>query len=101
MTSEQIVSLDCIVRRYPEVIAAEADKDLVMINIASGSYYGVSDVAREIWEAIERPRKVCELIDDLCAIYDIDRKSCEEQTLSFLDQLSAENLLLMNDEPSS
>jgi hypothetical protein len=94
-----MLSLDSIVQRDPDVIAAEAERDLVMVSIANGFYYGVSDVAREIWEAIERPRKVAGLVEDLIATYDIDRSSCEEQTLSFLENLLAERLLQVEDGP--
>jgi hypothetical protein len=80
---------------------AEADRDLVMVSIANASYYGVSNVAREIWEAIDRPRKVSDLIDDLAATYNVSRSVCEEQTLSFLQNLLAENLVQVRDGPTS
>ena len=101
MTSPRKLKLDCIVQRDPDVIAAEADQDLVMVSIANGAYYGVSDVAREIWEAIEHPKKISDLIDDLAATYNVDRSSCEEQTLSFLEDLLTERLLQVKDGPSS
>jgi hypothetical protein len=93
--------LDWIVQRDPEVIAAEADQDLVMVSIANGAYYGVSHVARDIWAAIEHPKKISDLIDDLAASYNVDRSSCEEQTLSFLEDLLTERLLQVKDAPSS
>jgi hypothetical protein len=96
-----MLNLNCVVQRDPNVIAAEADKDLVMVSIANGAYYGVSDVAREIWESIERPRKISDLIDDLTVSYNIDRSSCEEQTLSFLESLLSERLLQVRDEAPS
>ena len=101
MTSPQILDLQCVVQRDPEILAAEADKDLVMVSIANGFYYAVSDVAREIWEAIERPRKVSDLIDDLAKSYDIDRTTCQAETLSFLEDLRSEGLLKVSDESSS
>jgi hypothetical protein len=101
MTVPQTLKLDWIVQRDPDVIAAEADQDLVMVSIVNGAYYGVSDVAREIWEAIEHPRKISDLIDDLTARYNVDRSSCEEQTLSFLESLMTERLLQVKDGPSS
>jgi len=96
-----MLNLDCIVQRDPDVIAAEADQDLVMVSIANGFYYGVSDVAREIWEAIERPKKISDLIDDLASTYNIDRYTCEEETLSFLEHLLSEQLLQVKNGPSS
>ena len=100
MTFPQRLSRDCVVQREPEVISAEAGEDLVMVSIANGFYYGVSDVAREVWEAIEHPKKISDLLDNLTSTYNVDRSSCEEQTLSFLEDLLAENLLRVKNGPS-
>jgi hypothetical protein len=89
-----------IVQRDPEVIAAEADRDLVMVSVATGHYYGVSHVAREIWETIERPTRVSDLVNNLVANYQIDSISCEQQTLSFLEALLDEGLLQVKDAPA-
>jgi hypothetical protein len=96
-----MLNLGCIVQRDPDVISAEADQDLVMVSIANGFYYGVSDVAREIWTAIEHPKKVSDLIDDLAATYNIDRSTCEAETLSFLEDLLTENLLQVKNGSSA
>jgi Coenzyme PQQ synthesis protein D (PqqD) len=101
MIVPQILNLNCVVHRDPDVIAAEADRDLVMVSIANGLYYGVSDVAREIWEAIERPKKISDLVDSLAGTFNIDRTTCEQETLSFLEDLRSEGLLKVNDEPAS
>ena len=95
----QGLNLDCIVQRDHDVIAAEADQDLIMVSIANGFYYGVSGVAREIWEAVERPKKISDLVDELTATYNVDRSVCEEQTLSFLESLLTEGLLQVRDGP--
>jgi hypothetical protein len=97
MTFPQMLNLDCVVQRDPDVLAAEADKDLVMVSIANGLYYGVSEVAREIWEAIEQPTKISDLIDSLAGTYDIDPMTCKEETLSFLEDLRTEGLLKVGD----
>jgi hypothetical protein len=72
-----------------------------MVSIASGLYYGVSDVAREIWEAIEHPKRISDLIDDLVKTYIVDPSKCEEETLSFLEELRTEHLLQVKDGSSS
>ena len=93
-----MLTLNSIIQRDPDVIAADADLDLIMVSIATGSYYGVSDVAQTIWDAIERPKRISDLVDDLIASYRIDSFSCEEQTLSFLKSLLDEGLLRVEDE---
>ena len=98
--SKNMLTLNSIIQRAPEVIAAEADQDLIMVSIATGYYYGVSDVGRDIWDAIEHPKKISDLVDDLTASYHIDSASCEDQTLSFLEDLLHEGLLQVKDGPA-
>jgi hypothetical protein len=95
------LNLDCVVQRDKDIIAAEADQDIVMVSIAKGNYYAVSDMAREIWEAIDRPKKISDLIEDLTATYNVERHLCEEETLSFLEDLRTEGLLQVRDGTSS
>ncbi len=95
------LNLECVVQRDQDVIAAEADQDVVMVSIAKGLYYAVSDIARDIWEAVDRPKKISDLIDDLTATYNVDRSVCEEETLSFLEDLLTEGLLQVRDGTSS
>ena len=95
------LNLDCVVQRDKDMIAAEADQDIVMVSIAKGNYYAVSDMAREIWEAIDRPKKISDLIEDLTATYNVDRHVCEEETFSFLEDLRTEGLLQVRDGTSS
>jgi hypothetical protein len=95
------LNLDCVVQRDHDVVAAEADQDIVMVSVANGLYYAVSDIAREIWEAIDRPKKVSDLIEDLTASYNVERALCEEETLSFLEDLRSEGLLQVRDGTSS
>jgi len=92
-----MLTLNSIIQRDPEVIFSEADQDLIMVSIANGCYYGVSDVAREIWDAIEHPKRISDLVAGLTASYDVNPSLCEEQTLSFLEVLLDEGLLQVKD----
>ncbi len=92
-----MLTLNSIVQRDPEIIAAEADQDLIMVSIATGYYYGVSDVAREIWDALERPKMISDLVNDLKASYNVNSILCESETLAFLETLFEEGLLQVKD----
>ena len=97
MKTPNVLTLNSIIQRDPGVIAAKADQELIMVSVASGYYYGLSDVAREIWYAIGQPTKISDLVDDLTASYRIDSLSCQKQTLSFLEDLLEEGLLQVKD----
>jgi len=92
-TSTQRLNLDCIVQRDPNILSAIVDNDLVMVSVTSGYYYGLSDVAREIWESIERPKKISKIVSGLLKRYVVDHSTCLEQTLLFIETLSEEGLL--------
>ena len=95
-----VLTANSIVQRHPEIIAAQADQDVVMVSVATGYYYGVSDVARDIWNAIGEPKRVSDLVDDLTRNYEIDAQSCETQTLDFLQELINEGLVQVKDGPT-
>jgi hypothetical protein len=92
------LNLNSTVRRDPDVITATVDDALVMVSIANGFYYGASDVARDIWNSLETPKKISRLIDELTMAYNVDRAMCEKQTLSFLEDLLNEKLMLVSDD---
>ena len=94
-----MLTLNSIIQREREIITAQADPDLMMVSVATGHYYALSDVGRQIWDAIERPTRIADLIADLTTTYKIDLASCEEQTLSFLGSLLDEGLLQVKDGP--
>ena len=101
MNAGKNLKLDSVVQRRLDLMSANVDDDIVMVNVETGFYYAVSDIAREIWESIERPTKISDLIDDLSATHDVERIECEEQTLAFLETMLAERLLQVSDEPTS
>jgi hypothetical protein len=93
-----MLNMSSIIQRNPDILSAEANQDLVMVSIANGTYYGVSDVARDIWESIDKPTQVADLIDILMVRYDVDRSQCEEQALTFLEALVSESLVQVKND---
>jgi hypothetical protein len=93
MSHGRILTVDTVIQRKAGVIQTTVDQDIVMVSIDTGNYYGVSSVARDIWEAIEQPIRIGDLINRLVAAYDIEFDVCAKETLSFLETLRAEKLL--------
>lgn len=55
--------------------------------------YNLNQVGTEILHLIEKPCKVSELCDHFIESYDVDRRSCELDILSFLNELLEEDLI--------
>jgi hypothetical protein len=79
--------------RNPDLLSVEMDGDLVMMSIESGDYFGVSGIGPRIWELIETPRSFGELVDTICAEYEVDAETASADLRIFLDQLSENGMI--------
>jgi len=71
--------------RRPDVISADMDGEVVMMDIMTGKYYNLGKTGGAIWNLLENPKTLDELVDDLTAEYDIDRPTCSTQVEQFLN----------------
>lgn len=91
----QALSLQTIVAPRTELLASElSDTEMVMMNIDKGFYYGLEEVAKTIWDALDQPRTAGELCDVVLASYaDAERAAVESDLFVFLRELLAEDLI--------
>jgi len=64
-----------------------------MMSVENGKYYGLDDTGSRIWELIERPVRVSDLIDRLLERFDVDRETCEKDVLKFLSELNDDRIV--------
>ncbi|MFB3170644.1 lasso peptide biosynthesis PqqD family chaperone [Neobacillus sp. 179-C4.2 HS] len=82
-------------------IVSDMDGEKVIMNIYKGKYYNLHTIGGVIWDLIEKPIFIHELINKLIKIYNVENKECEEQVLSFLETLSTEGLIQIKDTSKS
>jgi hypothetical protein len=87
------VSLNSLVQWSDDQIAATVDREIVILSVERGSYYGLDDVGSEIWQQLASPVRVDTLCEALAAKYDADRGTIERDVLALLDKLTAEGLI--------
>ena len=80
-------------RRTEGLIVGDMGGEKVMMSVDAGKYYNLGRVGGRIWELLERPATLEQLVDALTLEYDVDREVCAAQVRSFLAQLLAEKLL--------
>jgi hypothetical protein len=64
-----------------------------MMSIEKGKYYGMDLIASRIWELIEKPIHVGNMVGILMEEYDVTREDCEKDVLFFLNDLLSEKLV--------
>ena len=91
------ISLEHNVVQSEGNIVSDMDGEKVMLNVQKGNYYNLGEIGGEIWELIEKPIIINQLVTMLVSNYDIEQKDCEEQVLSFVECLFQEGLIQIKD----
>ena len=81
------LSSTTLLQRNPDMVAANLDGDLVMMNEKLGRYYGISGVGARAWELLEAPASVDDLVNNICQEYDIDSDTCHRDIMLFVQDL--------------
>ena len=84
------------VRKYVQKdgnVVSDMDGEKVMLSVHNGKYYNLGEVGGLIWELLNEPKSVNDLVDKLIEEYDVSPAECESQVRSFLDMLKKENLI--------
>ncbi|WP_394218352.1 lasso peptide biosynthesis PqqD family chaperone [Halobacillus trueperi] len=89
----QSLALVQMVQQKEGHIVSDMDGERVMLSIENGKYYNLGELGGEIWDKIEHPKPVSELINELLEVYEVERDVCEEQVQAFLQHLRDENLI--------
>jgi hypothetical protein len=82
------------VQRQSHLLANElSESEAVMLDIESGTYFGLRDVAKAIWDRLEQPVRVQDLCSQLTEEFEVDPTTCRREVDSFLADLHAKGLL--------
>ena len=87
------ISAESIVIQIEDIVASDIDDEKVMMSVEKGQYYSLDPVGSRIWELLDKPVKVTDLIDALLLKYDVDRETCERDVLAFLEELREDGIL--------
>ena len=88
------ISLESRVQRNDSnLIISELDDDLVMMDIENGSYLSFNKTGRIIWEQIERPILVSDLIQLFMKRFSVNEDICTKETLDFLKKIAEQKAL--------
>ena len=79
--------------RNPDLVSADMDGDTVMMSIELGEYYGIGGVGSRIWELLENPISVKEIVQTLCAEFEVEEATCESDLIGFLGRLRNHQLV--------
>ena len=81
--------------------STEVGGERVILDLDRGVYYGLNTVGARIWEMMESPVTVDEIIETLLDEFeDVSREQCREDVARLLEELKEQRLIRVNGEIS-
>lgn len=75
------------VRLIKNLDVTDLDGEKVMIDFSSGKQFLLKGAANEIWDYIQKPIVISDIMLNLMSVYDVPAETCRESIISFLTQL--------------
>jgi len=88
-----MVSLETVVKRNSGFINTEIDEDLVIMDDKIGSFYGLNETGRLIWNLLDTPKSLQEVTTALTEGYDVSFDQCYTDIAPFITTLIEKGVL--------
>lgn len=90
------VSSGTLISRKNDVLATEVDGETVLMDVASGKYFGLARTAHAVWSALETPKTFQELCDLLQSRYSGSAELILADTRRFVLELADRRLVALS-----
>jgi hypothetical protein len=76
----------------PEVVAREVGGETMLLDLASGTYFGLDMVGGRVWQALENGASLTEACDELEGEFDVARGQLEADVLALAHKIVEQGL---------
>ena len=77
----------------PQVMSRLVGDETVLLDLASGMYFGVDGVAKRIWELIAEGNNLSQTAATIVSEFEVDEKQAQADVLEFVAELVDRGLL--------
>jgi len=76
-----------------QVMARQVGTETVILDLATGTYFGLDPVGARIWQLMSEGKTLAEVCDTMLAEYAVARADIERDVLELAEQLLARQLI--------
>jgi hypothetical protein len=77
----------------PEVMARQVGDETVLLDLASGKYFGLDPVGTRMWHLLAEGKPLAAVCDAIAAEFEVARPQVEEDLQQLLAELKTEGLV--------
>jgi hypothetical protein len=79
----------------PAQLSTTLGNEVVILGLRDSVYYGLSEVGTRVWQLLQTPRPIGEIVDRLVVEYEVDRQQAEADLQALLRDLQARGLIVV------
>ena len=77
----------------PNVVSRAVGEETVILDLESGTYFGLDSIGARVWQMMEEGRTLSEICDVMVAEYDVSRETLEQDAVRLASELAAKRLI--------
>ena len=77
----------------PNVMARQVGEETVILDLASGTYFGLDQVGARLWHLLGEGKTISEICDVMLDEYEVSREELERDALALVQDLEARSLI--------
>lgn len=91
-------NLETVIAAAPDQVSANLDGEDVILNLETGTYYGLHGVGGRIWSFLEEPRSVAAIKEAILAEFDVEPEQCLADLMELLGDLAEAKLIVIRNQ---
>ena len=91
-----MVAKSDIVSMSPHQVYTTLGSEAVVLELQASNYFGMNDVGTVVWNFLQQPRKVSDIIEHIFNNYEVSAEQAEVEIMSFLQKLADQGLVVVD-----
>ena len=91
-----MVAKSDIVSTSPHQVYTTLGSEAVVLELQASNYFGMNDVGTVVWNFLQQPREVSDVIEHIVNNYEVSAEQAETEILSFLQNLVDKGLVVVD-----
>ncbi len=78
----------------PDVVFRDLDGEAVILDLATGTYFGLNEVGTRVWQLLDEGRDLSQVVETVALEYDADRATIARDVARLIEDLQARRLVV-------
>jgi hypothetical protein len=98
LNSVQPIGMASIIVAGQDNLCCDLAEGAVILNLNSGTYYGLNEVGTFVWKLIQEPRPVAEICEAVVSEYEVSPEQCESDLVRLFEEMAGQGLIEVQSE---